>query len=355
MAGGLFVAAGRTAREAFTTFLAAVRTGRRARAVARTGWHGTSFVLPDETLGGGGAGGDGERVLLQTETAVPHAFTRQGTLADWQAAVAEPARGNSRLILALATALAAPLLHLVGAESGGVHLYGKSSTGKTTCLDAAASVWGGGEYTRTWRATVNGLEGVAAAHSDALLCLDEIGQVDGRIAAEAAYLLGNGVGRVRARRDGSARQPQRWRLLFLSTGETRLADKVAEDGRRRPTAGQEVRVLDVPAEVEGGLGVFEALHGAATAADFADRLRQAAKRCHGTAARAFLARVAADTGRAAALATQFRGRFIAAHRPAGATGQVVRAAERFSLIAAAGELATARNTSSCWRCGGRRS
>ena len=53
--------------------------------------------------------------------------------------VAAAALGNSRLILAISTALAPPLLGLCGFEPGGVHLRGQSSTGKTTSLRVAAS------------------------------------------------------------------------------------------------------------------------------------------------------------------------------------------------------------------------
>jgi len=40
-------------------------------------------------------------------------------------------------------AFAGPLLHMLGHESGGFHLYGDSSGGKTTHLQVAASIYGG--------------------------------------------------------------------------------------------------------------------------------------------------------------------------------------------------------------------
>ena len=56
-------------------------------------------------------------------------------------------------------------------------------------------------------------------------------------------MLGNGLGKSRASRDASLRKPASWRLLFLSTGEISLADKMAEDARnRRQTAGQRGRL-----------------------------------------------------------------------------------------------------------------
>ena len=63
---------------------------------------------------------------------------------------------------------------------GGIHFRSASSTGKSTALHVAGSVWGGGDatgYVRSWRATANGLEGVALNHCDTLLCLDELSQL----------------------------------------------------------------------------------------------------------------------------------------------------------------------------------
>ena len=141
----------------------------------------------------------------------------------------------------------------------------------------AGSAWGGGEsggYVRSWRATANGLEGVALGHCDALLCLDELAQIAAREAGEVAYMLANGSGKSRSARDGSARRAARWRLLFLSSGEIGLCDKVAEDGRgKRLSAGQQVRVVDIPADPGAGLGLFEELHSFSSAEVLATHLR----------------------------------------------------------------------------------
>ena len=90
------------------------------------------------------------------------------------------------------------LLNLFGHESGGFHLYGDSSGGKTTHLQVPASVYVGPRLVRSWRSTDNVLESIAAAHSDGLLVLDEIGMCDPRIIGETVYMLGNGTGKARA-------------------------------------------------------------------------------------------------------------------------------------------------------------
>jgi putative DNA primase/helicase len=338
--GGLYVAPGRKARDLLNSFLGSVKVSMRARAVGRIGWHDGSYVLPDGTIGPS----NGERVLLQTGGTVEHAFRVSGDLTTWQDKVAAQAIGNSRLVLAVATGFAAPLLEIIGAESGGFHFRGASSTGKSTALLMAGSVWGGGDvsgFVRSWRLTSNGLEGVAGGHCDSLLCLDELGQVAAKEAGEVAYMLANGAGKARASRDGSARKAARWRVLFLSSGEISLADKVAEDGRgRRAAAGQQVRVVDIPADAGAGCGLFESLHGFADGDALARHLKAAAGAHYGLAGRTFVEAVANDTERVRERVKGFVGDFVTEHCPAGADGQVARVAQRFALVAAAGELAS---------------
>jgi uncharacterized protein (DUF927 family) len=257
----MFIAPSAKARTQFNSFLLQVRSPNRARATQRVGWHGNSFVLPDDCFGAD----QRDMLLLQSATAHEHAFRQNSDLKGWQDNVARYAIGNSRLVVALSAAFAGPLIGPCSAEGGGLHFRGASSTGKSTALLMAGSVWGGGEVTgfvRSWRATANGLEGVALGHSDTLLCLDELSQLPAKDAGEAAYMLGNGSGKSRSSRDGSARRAAKWRVMFLSSGEIGLADKVAEDGRgRRLAAGQQVRIVDIPADAGAGMGMFEKLHG----------------------------------------------------------------------------------------------
>jgi putative DNA primase/helicase len=208
----------------------------------------------------------------------------------------------------------------------------------------AGSVWGGGEpggYVRSWRATANGLEGVALGHCDALLCLDELSQVAAHDAGEVAYMLANGSGKSRSGRDGAARRAARWRVLFLSSGEIGLADKVAEDGRRkRPAAGQQVRIVDIPADAGAGLGLFEELHGFDSPDALARHLRISSGAHFGVAARAFLDGIAGDLDGIRKAVRDHSQMFVSRHVPIGADAQVQRVAQRFALIAAGGELAT---------------
>jgi hypothetical protein len=110
-------------------------------------------------------------------------------------------------------------------------------SGKTTALKLAASVYGGTSYLQRWRSTDNALEATAAQHSDCLLILDELAQIDPKTAGECAYMLANEQGKARATRTGTPRARQAWRLLFLSAGELGLSDHMAEGMKRINRAG----------------------------------------------------------------------------------------------------------------------
>ena len=175
-------------------------------------------------------------------------------------------------------------------------------------------------------------------HNDTLLLLDELAQVDPRAAAQIAYMLANGKGKGRASRDGGARKISEWLTIFISTGEISLSTKMSEGGKHS-TAGQEVRVLDIPADAGKGLGLLEELHGFKKPGALADALCDCARKNYGHAARAFLTELTKDVE---GYTKEVRDTIDAVKErlcPPGADSQVGRAAARFALIAAAGELA----------------
>ena len=332
----------RNQQRAFASYLSACQPQGRVTLVLRTGWHDLGahrvFVLPGGTIGPVGS----EHVILDASATGP--YEAKGNLADWQAGIGKLASGHALPVLAISTALAGPLLHLAGQESGGLHIFGGSSKGKTTLLQAAASVWGRGSspgFVRAWRATANGLEGAAASATDTVLVLDELGMVEAREAAGAIYGLSNGAGKQRAGRTGDLREPKSWRVLFLSSGEIPVEGKLTEERGRKARAGQLVRMLDVPADRGAGFGAFDSGGPDGDAAALSKAFKHAAITHYGSAGPEFVRRIidqgAAETGEAV---RQSVAGFVAANLPAGADGQIDRAAQRFGLIAAAGELAT---------------
>ena len=254
-------------------------------------------------------------------------------------------RGNHGQALFLAAAFAGPVLDIADEPSGGIHLYGDSQIGKSTGLKCAASVWGLPEPTdrlKSWRATANGLEGAAAETNDAFLALDEIGMADPKQVGEIVYTIANQTGKARAARDGSARLPRSWRTFFLSTGEVSMAALMAECAGS-PKAGQEVRLINVSAQMMPGYGAIQNLHGWKTASDLLAHLNRRTKACHGVAARVFLDRLAIERTRNP---DELRQRVLDRRQevmremlPRGADRQVISVASRLALTAVAAELA----------------
>jgi putative DNA primase/helicase len=323
-------------RALLTAYLQSRQPAELVRTVDRVGWHGRAYVLPRETLGDG----EGERILFQTEGATEGTFDQRGTHERWHELIGRHCVGNSRLGFFASLAFAGPLLAWAsGTDGGGFHLVGDSSCGKTTALRVAASVWGGRDYLQRWRATDNGLESLAAQHSDGLLCLDELAQLDAKVAGESAYMLANGQGKSRAGRTGAARPRATWRLLFASAGEIGLAEHMNEAGKRT-RAGQELRMIDMPADAGAGRGLFEDVGDFEGPGALAQHLTRATEGTFGTAGRAWLWWLVDHTE---GLTRTLRERMDATERelvPEAAAGQVQRVGRRFALVAVAGELAT---------------
>jgi len=247
---GLRIATSPRARNLLTQYIQTRSPDDYATCTDRVGWHGRAFVLPHETIGD-----DAERIVFQSENAQENTFRVKGTAEQWRDRVAALCAGNSRLVFAVACAFAGPLLRPGGVESGGFHFRGDSSSGKTTALKVAASVYGGPSYLQRWRTTDNALEAIAAQHCDGLLILDELAQVDPKTAGECAYMLANEQSKARSTRSGAARARLSWRLLFLSAGELGLADHIAR-GIDSTRNGQGGALAEIPGRRGQGSGHF---------------------------------------------------------------------------------------------------
>ena len=295
-------------------------------AATKTGWtqSGGAFVLKDRVLGV-------DNVYLQSKSPLSEGAARiGGNYHEWRK-MAGYCEGNPVLMVSLCVPLAGALLAKVGRDSGGVHWVGDSSIGKTTALCVGASVWGGDDFKRTWRATGNGLEGVAAMLSDTCLCLDEINEADPKEIGAIVYSLGNGMGKTRADRVGSSRHVHRWRLTLLSTGE-RSIGAMMQEGGKQAKAGQLVRLLNIPAARQ--FGIFDTLHDFEDGRQMADYFKAESAKHYGHAGVKFVEHIIkqgnADFGAILALIeTQLK------HTDS----QAARAASRFAVYAMAGELA----------------
>lgn len=334
LSGGLEIANTNESRQQLPVYIQSFPSPDRIRCSNQTGWHGQSYVFPHKTLGF-----SSEQWIYKNIGVEENPYSTKGTSEEWSKEIGSLCAGNSRLILSVCTAFASILLQHTGSENAGIHLVGNSSTGKSTAAFLAGSIFGGKTYVQRWNATINGLEARAALHNDALLILDEIGQVDPRQAGESAYMLANGLGRARANRDGYFRERQRWRLLLLSTGECDLEQHMAEGGKKA-RAGQIIRLLSIPADT-GKHGIFEELHGFENGAAMSKVIMERVEQYHGAIGVNFIEMVAKrDNEQICHDIKNLQVTFVNEHRLGNQSGQVERAIHFFGLIAATGELAS---------------
>lgn len=331
------------AKDRVIEYLSVADPKNRALCTDRLGWldiadGSTVFVLPTETIGDS----EGIKVQYVSPSSEKPEIAAKGTVDEWKERVAIPARHSSRAVLCICAAFAAPLLKLANRENIGFHLRGHSSSGKSMALMIGSSVLGSPKLKKVWRATSNGLEGQALQHNDAVLQLDEIGQANGRDIGKCIYDLMNGSQKARANIYGLARKVNKWRLITLSSGEIGLREMALENNVRVHT-GQEIRLIEIPADANHKLGVNESLpEGIDSIQEYAKQLKQACSECYGTAFRTWVASLIDQPPSPEAMQTELlsiAGRLA----PQECSSQVKRVAESFALLAYAGKKATTLN------------
>lgn len=331
---GLQIAAGMAAKNQLSVYIQTEKTDVRVRCTDRIGWHAGVYVLPDRTIGE-----SDELVMFQAPGGIVSQFKQRGTLADWREHIAIHCRGNSRMLFSVSAAFAAPLMHLAKINSGGFHIYGDSSSGKSTAVKVAGSVFGGPDYPRNWHTTGTSLESTATQHSDALLLLDEIAQVDPKVVGDIVYMLANQMGKGRGTQTATARKIATWRVLFLSDGEVSLASHMEQAGKGTK-AGHEVRMAHITADAGCGFGVYETLHDFESGAAMSDYLVKMSHKYYGTAGIALIEYAVNDSETIAAELASGISQLVKDMCPSDSHGQVSRVAARFALVGMSGELAT---------------
>jgi putative DNA primase/helicase len=109
----------------------------------------------------------------------------------------------------------------------------------------------------------------------------------------------------------------------LSTGEMRMTDKLIE-GNLRARAGQQVRLIDIPADAGMGFGVFSHAGPDEDAKMLADTLKTAARTSYGTAGPEFVRRLIANGIDKSTAAIEATINTFQKHAPPRADGQVQR-------------------------------
>ncbi|MFD2112117.1 DUF927 domain-containing protein [Thiorhodococcus fuscus] len=259
-----------------------------SHAIAVDGSPSLCFVYPQQTLYCEDVDIEQGVGLLPSNMASSHlGFHASGTLEDWRALM-EETRGHHLQTFCLCTAFAGIFLSLSGTESGGFHLYGVSSRGKTLCLQLACSVHGNAaapnqdagapSLLNSWSTTNNALELIANTYSDTILAIDELGVRENGVTP--VYALLNGQGKARMTRSAQMQELKRWNIMVLSSGEIPMHTQ-SPDRRRPVMQGELIRMIDIPIE---DLSPPDS-------ADVAERLKSGCATVYGTAGPAFVQKV----------------------------------------------------------------
>lgn len=152
---------------------------------------------------------------------------------------------------------------------------GPSSTGKSTVMTFAASVWGlppqhRGGLIQSWQSTPFFLEKLAGMANELPVFLDESHIADPKIVRDMIYSYCNGSGRGRGCGNGNTREVTPFRGVLFSAGEEKLAE-VSKYG------GMQARII----------GFWGSPFGQ-NKAEFVDRITQIACTNYGHAGRKFL-------------------------------------------------------------------
>ncbi|WP_088183657.1 TOPRIM and DUF927 domain-containing protein [Escherichia coli] len=325
-AGGLYVTTKSGLRATLADWLQSqAHRGEIWRIAQATGWQCGAYLMPDGDI----IGTPEIPVLFNGRSSAASGYTTSGTVDGWRDSVAHLANGNYSMMTGVAAALAAPLIGLAGADGFGIHFYEQSSAGKTTTANVAASLYGNPDVLRlTWYGTALGLANEAAAHNDALMPLDEIGQgADPVEVYKSAYALFNGTGKLQGAKEGGNRELKRWRTVAISTGEVDLETFIAGAGRKAK-AGQLVRLLNIP------LSKAVRFHGYESGKHHADALKDAYQSHHGAAGRAWVKWLADHQQEAVNAVREAEARWRGII-PADYGEQVHRVGARFAILEAA--------------------
>jgi putative DNA primase/helicase len=316
---------------------------RKYRITSKTGWHGSSFVLPDITIGP-----DADTLVHRKGRHHSSAeLPTKGKLDTWRNELSTPCRASAYLTFGIGTAFAGPLLHLVGQDEGAIfYLAGESSTGKTLTELAGQSVIerASRDSLLTHDATDRGLEEHCSAHCDLMLVIEEVARMTGSQSEQRKKfreLSHKVVGGGGSRRSAKARQDAdladlSWRLMSLWSGENSLDPEFLGEARAR---GEKVRLIEIPVPKRNKNGIFDRLKsGNRLSAELAQHAEAAVKDNFGYPIRAFITRLASNPAKHTQQATKLMESFI---RKVGVENDpwARRFAGKFAVVYAAARLA----------------
>jgi hypothetical protein len=172
-----------------------------------------------------------EGIAIKSEYDGEYDIEPNGDLDNYMSLINNDVIGNTSLELAFTIGFSSAIIGLIGksieADSLAIHIYGESTTGKTTAAQLAASVWGnpsrtGSGLLRDWNSTQNALIAELRNNTGVTVVLDEASMSNVYDFTNTIYKLASGRDKSRLNRDAQMKETATWYTTIVSTGEHAL-------------------------------------------------------------------------------------------------------------------------------------
>ena len=181
-------------------------------------------------------------------------MSQKGSLSEWKQHIGVHIEANDMPLVFTCLSLASVLLDQALLSSSMFNLFGQHGTGKTLCLQLAATVWGngidpsqGGSYIQKASGTPKGLVALLATYSQLPTILDELGEQDTKHLDKFCYSTSSGAGGHKMTSCGDLADAPQWLSNVLISAEFSIAELIG-----KPLAGGEAdRAADLPIPANG--------------------------------------------------------------------------------------------------------
>ncbi|MBU6089444.1 DUF927 domain-containing protein [Mammaliicoccus sciuri] len=165
-----------------------------------------------------------------------NAFKTKGNLEDYSEMVFKPIKNSPMVMTFVYASLGSILLHDFNVDPFVVDMASKTSTGKTTALRVASSIWGTERLINEWNTTPIDLERKASILNSFPSMYDDTRKAKPYLLSDVVYQFSGGKSKGRGNVQ-SVDVVKTWNNILLSTGET----SIVEYGNEK--AGVSARVI----------------------------------------------------------------------------------------------------------------
>ncbi|MEB8067692.1 phage NrS-1 polymerase family protein [Mammaliicoccus fleurettii] len=152
-----------------------------------------------------------------------NAFKTKGTLQGYSDTVFNQIKDSPMTMMFVYASLGSILLHDLGVEAFIMDLAGKTSTGKTTAIKIAGSVWGTDDLRSEWNTTKVNVERKASMMNSFPLLYDDTRKAPHYQLADIVYQFSGGRSKGRGNVQ-SIDVETTWNNILISTGETSIVE-----------------------------------------------------------------------------------------------------------------------------------